>query len=118
IIHDFKLREPYSAPGSLYGQGYSSTYLGPLATAFTTALVRDGNGKLQVYAGASNGQLYQLYSGADDVGNQYAADLILLINGGTQRPSVPFVDWYGDANVNVSVGKTLSTSLAGGAQFS
>lgn len=117
IIHDFKLREPYSAPGSLYGQGYSSTFLGPLATVFTTSLVRDGNGKLQVYAGASNGQLYQLYTGADDVGNQYASDLILLINGGTQRPSVPFVDWYGDANVNVSVGKTLSTSLAPGAQF-
>lgn len=116
IIHDFKLRDG-GAPVSLYGQGYASTYKGPLATAFTVAAVRDGNGALQVYAGASNGQLYQLYSGADDVGTQYDADLILLVNGGTQRPSVPFIDWYGDGKVNISVGKTLSTSLAAGAQF-
>lgn len=117
IIHDFKLREVYSAPGSLYGQGYSSQFVGPLANVFTSALVRDTNGRLQIYAGASTGQLYQVYSGANDVGNEYNADLILLINGGTQRPSVPFIDWYGDGNINVSVGKTLSTSLAVGAQF-
>lgn len=117
IIHDFKLREVYSAPGSLYGQGYSSQFVGPLATVFTIAKIRDGNGKLQSYAGASNGQIYQLYSGADDVGNQYAADLILLVNGGRQRVSVPWIDWYGDSKINVSSGQTLSSSLAAGAQF-
>lgn len=117
IIHDFKLREPYSAPGSLYGQGYSSQFLGPLATVFTSALIRDGNGKLQVYAGASNGQIYQLNTGADDVGSQYTADLILLINGGTERPSVPFVDYYGDPNVNITLGRNLSSSIAAGAQW-
>lgn len=117
IIHDFKLKEVYSAPYSLYGQGYSSQFVGPLATVFTSALIRDGNGRLQIYAGASTGQLYQVYAGANDVGNEYNADLILLVNGGTQRPSVPFIDWYGDGNINVSVGKTLSTSLAVGAQF-
>lgn len=117
IIHDFKTKEIYSAPGSLYGQGYSSQFAGPLATAFTSALVRDGNGAIQIYSGASNGQLYQLYAGADDAGNQYSSDLILLINGGPMRPSVPFIDWYGDGNIDVSVGQTLSTSLASGAQF-
>lgn len=117
IIHDFKLREPYSAPGSLYGQGYSSQFTGPLGTVFTSALIRDGNGRLQIYAGASTGQLYQLYAGANDAGTEYTTDLILLINAGTQRPSVPFIDWYGDGQIDVSVGKTLSTSLASGSQF-
>jgi hypothetical protein len=117
IIHDFKLREVYSAPGSLYGQGYSSTFSGPLATSFTSALIRDTNGRLQVYAGASTGQLYQLYSGADDVGNQYTSDLILLINGGPNRPSVPFFDYFGDQNVNVTVGRNLSSSIAPGSEW-
>lgn len=117
IIHDFKLREPYSAPGSLYGQGYSSQFQGPLNTAFSSAQIRDSSGKLQIYSGASNGQLYQLYSGPDDVGNEYTADLILLINGGTNRPSVPFFDYYGDQNVKVTVGRNLQSSIADGAQF-
>lgn len=117
IIHDFKLREIFSAPGSIHGQGYSSQFTGPLGAAFTSALVRDGNGRIQIYSGASTGQLYQLYSGADDVGNQYTADLILLPNTGTQRPSVPFVDWYGDSQIIMSIGKTMSTSLVPGAEF-
>jgi hypothetical protein len=116
IIHDFKLRDG-NAPGSLYGQGYSSQFLGPLATVFTTALVRDGNGMLRSYAGASNGRIYQLNSGADDVGNQYTADLILLLNGGPTRPDAPFFDYYGDANVKITVGRNLSASLATGAQW-
>ncbi|MBV9179879.1 MAG: hypothetical protein JO356_01090 [Acidobacteria bacterium] len=117
VKHDFKLREYMQAPGSVYGQGYAEQYVGQLSNAFTVAQVRDATGALQIYAGSTNGQLYQLYSGADDIGNQYAADLILLVNGGTDRPSVPFIDWYGDSLINVSVGKTLSTSLAAGAQF-
>lgn len=117
VIHDFKLRELDSAPGALYGQGYSSTFLGPLASAFTSAQVRDGNGKLQVFCGDSNGRLYQLYSGADDVGNQYAGDLILLVNGGTGRPDVSFLDFYGDSNIKITVGRNLSSSLAPGAQW-
>lgn len=117
IIHDFKLRAPYSAPGSPYGQGYSSQFQGPLVTVFTSTLVRDGNGKLQVYAGASNGQIYQLYTGADDVSNQFTGDLILLINGGPGRPQVPFIDFYGDQNIKMTVGRNFQTSLATGAQY-
>lgn len=117
IIHDFKLREVYSAPGSLYGQGYSSQFLGPLATAFTSALIRDNNGRLQIYAGASTGQLYQLYTGANDVTNEYTADLIVLVNGGPNRPNVPFVDYYGDSSVKITLGRNLSSSIAAGAQW-
>jgi hypothetical protein len=117
IIHDFKLREVYSAPGSLYGQGYSSQFGGTLGTVFTSALVRDGNGKIQVFAGGSNGQLYQLYTGADDAGNQYNADLILLAKGGPQRPSVPFINYYGDQNIQITIGRNFSSSLALGAQW-
>lgn len=117
IIHDFKDIEYYKPPGSIYGQGYSSQFAGPLATAFTVAQVRDGLGKLQVYAGASTGQIYQLYAGADDAGTQYTADAILLLNGGPDRPNVPFVDFYGDQNISITVGRNLQTSLANGAAF-
>jgi|SRR5580704_1040682 hypothetical protein len=219
IIHDFKLKEVYSAPGSLYGQGYSAQFSGPLVAAsgwaigvnssglltstptaiasspnpaimkdssgnlwvlavnaigslttgpvptgspttvflndplnftswqigvttaglvttspiplgsyptslamnyaapFSSALIRDTNGKLQVYAGSTTGQLYQLYTGADDSGSQYTADLILLLNGGPNRPDAPFFDYYGDANVNVTMGRNLSSSIAAGAQW-
>ncbi len=117
IIHDFKLIELFTPPGSVYGQGYSTTFAGPLATAFTSAQVRDGNGVLQIYAGASTGQIYQEYSGADDAGTQFNSDLILLARGGPQRPSIPYVDFCGDAEINITLGRNFSTSLAPGAQF-
>jgi hypothetical protein len=119
IIHDFKLRETYSAPGSLYGQGYSSQFTGQLSSAFTVAKVRDGSasGALRMYAGGANGQIYQLYSGADDAGTQFTSDLILLINGGPDRPNVPFFDFCGDQNIKVTAGRNFQTSLANGAQF-
>ena len=106
VIHDFRLRDSRS----LYGQGYGSQFLGPLATAFTSALVRDGNGKLQVFAGSSTGQLYQLYSGAHDAGNEFTADLIGLPPVGLKRVSVPFLSWHGDGNLQVFVGRLLKTT--------
>ena len=117
VIHDFKLIEAYSAPGSIYGQGYSAQFSGPLAGSFTAAQVRDGNGALQVYAGGTSGQLFQLYGDASDAGSNYTADLILLINGGPDRPNVPFVDYYGDSLINVTLGRNFQTSLAPGAQY-
>lgn len=107
IIHDFRLMDSRSP----MGQGYSSQFLGELATAFTSAIVRDANSKLQAFAGGANGQLYQLYSGANDAGNEFTADAISLINPGPNRPSVQFVDWYGDANLQVSIGKQLACTL-------
>lgn len=116
IIHDFRLRD-YQAPGSWLGQGYSSQFAGPLGTAFTSSAIRDGNGKLQIWAGASNGQLYQEYTGANDAGTEFTSDLILLVNGGPDRPDVPFIDFYGDQNINMTVGRNFQTSLALGSQF-
>lgn len=122
IIHDFKLTEtssPYgiSESSSPYGQGYSAQFLGQLSGPFTSAVVRDVNGKMQVWAmptGNSNGvltSLYQHYSGADDAHNQFTSDAISLVNPGPERPSVQFVDWYGDPNVDIAIGKTLKTDL-------
>lgn len=109
VIHDFKIADGNSP----LGQGYSAKFLGPLATAFTSAQVRDANSRLQIFAGASTGQLYQQYTGADDVGNQFASDAIALVNSGPDRPSVPSIDWYGDPEVVISIGKTLQTDLLG-----
>jgi len=39
------------------------------------------------------------------------------LNGGPSRPSVPFVDFYGDSTIQISVGRNLQTSLAPGAQY-
>lgn len=113
IIHDFKIMDQRSQ----VGQGYSSQFLGPLATVFPSAVVRDANGKIQVFAIASTGQLYQLYTGADDVGNQFTADAIGLVNPGHERPSVPWIDWYGDQNADIQIGRTLQTSLSGAVTF-
>ena len=108
IIHDFKLMDDRSPTG----QGYSSQFVGPLGTAFTSAVVRDANSKIQVFAGAQSGQLYQLYNGSDDAGLQFTADAIALINTGQNRPSVPWIDWYGDQNVDLQIGRVLATTLA------
>lgn len=116
IIHDFKLRDG-GAPVSLYGQGYSAKFEGPLGIAFTSALIRDGNGALQVYAGDSLGQLYKLYTGANDAGTEYDADLILLVNGGPTRPDVPSIDFYGDSAIEITVGRNFQTSLAAGSTY-
>jgi hypothetical protein len=115
IVHDFKLMDQRSPTG----QGYSSQFVAasPLGTAFTSAVVRDANSKIQVYAGAAStssnpGQLYQLYTGSDDAGSQFTADAIALINTGQDRPSVPWIDWYGDQNVDLQIGRVLATTLA------
>jgi hypothetical protein len=108
IIHDFKLMDDRSP----LGQGYSSQFGGPLGTAFESAVVRDTNSKIQIFAGAQSGQLYQLYTGSDDAGNQFTADGIALINTGQDRPSVPWIDWYGDQNVDIQIGRVLATTLA------
>ncbi|HLK53671.1 MAG TPA: hypothetical protein VKU42_09450, partial [Candidatus Angelobacter sp.] len=114
IIHDFKLSD---SNNSLFGQGYGSEYLGSLSSQFTVCRVLDANGHRQVWAGASNGQIYQLNTGSDDVGAQFAADIIFLVNSGADRLDVPYIDWYGDNQVVVSVGKTLKTSLSSTSQI-
>lgn len=116
IIHDFRLRD-YQSPGSWMGQGYSARYVGPLLINHTSAAIRDGNGILQIWSGGNDGNLYQHYTRADDAGSQFTSDLILLVNGGPDRPNVPFIDFYGDQNIGITVGRNFQTSLATGAQF-
>lgn len=113
VVHDFLLKDGRS----LFGQGYGAEFLGPLATAFTIAKVRDANGHRQIWAGASNGQMYQLYSGANDAGTEYSADAIQLVNAGAVRIDAPFIDWYGDQNVIISVAQTLKADTSANAQF-
>jgi len=96
---------------SPFGQGYSAEFLGPLATNYPSAVVRDANSKIQIFAGASTGQLYQLYTGSDDAGSQFTGDAIGLLSSGEERPSVPYFDWYGDSNVDVQISQVLATTL-------
>jgi hypothetical protein len=49
---------------------------------------------------------------------EFTSDAIGLINAGPDRVNIPFIDWYGDNNIKVSVGQNLKTSTAAGAQFS
>lgn len=113
IIHDFSDRDERSQ----YGQGYGSEFHGPLGTVFTIAKVRDANGHRQIWAGATNGQMYQLYSGANDAGAEFSSDAIGLVNVGANRVDVPWLDWYGDSNCTLSIGKNLLTSTDANAQW-
>jgi hypothetical protein len=114
VYHDFRLRDGRSP----YGQGYGATYVGALATQFTIAAGRDGTGKLRLFAGCSSGntatqgRIYQLFDTANDAGNEFSANYVMLINGGPERPSIPFIDFYGDRNVQISVGRELDNTTS------
>jgi hypothetical protein len=41
----------------------------------------------------------------------------MLINGGPDRVNVPFLDYYGDANIKITMGRNLMSSIADGAQW-
>lgn len=108
IIHDFRLRDSQSP----FGQGYKSIYAGQLGTAFIPVAARDGNYVMKNFAGGANGTLYELYKGASDVGNEYLADAVGLMNLGVDRVEIPWIDWHGDSKVSVSVGTNLKSNLA------
>lgn len=116
-IHDFRLADARSP----YGQGYGAEFVGSLANQFTVftadSEMIDSNGDRQIYAGGSNGQMYQLYSGANDGGTEFTSDAIGLLNAGENRIDVPRLDLYGDANTVVSIGQNLKTSTSASAQF-
>lgn len=110
VIHDFRLRDSRSS----VGQAYEFAYSAPLATDFVLAKSRISTGLDALWAGASNGQLYQLHSGANDAGTEYSADALFMVNAGPNRPSVPDIRWFGDQNVIVSIGRTLNSTLDAG----
>lgn len=107
VIHDANLVDERSQTG----QGYTHIFSGRLANDYTIASVQDDNGRQQVWAGSQDGQLCQLYTGANDDGVEYDAEMILLVNAGPERPSAKFLEWYGDGNLEVSVAQKLDSLM-------
>ena len=105
VIHDFNLRDDRSP----YGQAYEEIFVGPLASAFTQAAIRDANEQPQIIAGAANGNLYLLYSGGNDMGAQFTAQALKLLYVGPQRTAVKFLEWYGDRNAQFYIAKKLNS---------
>jgi hypothetical protein len=113
VIHDFKLKDSQSP----FGQAYERSYVGLLATTHSIESVLDNSDRQRIWAGASDGKLYELNSGDNDNGAEFSADLIALFNGGKKRPKLAYVAWNGDGSATVSFGQKLKTSTAAGAQF-
>jgi hypothetical protein len=109
IIHDFNLRDQQSP----YGQGYLEAYQSVLSTAPapTFALVRDQNWQLQVLAGASNGNLYELYDGSSDNGSNFTGQALALIYVGPERTAIKYLEWYGDQSAEFFVTRDLTTAF-------
>lgn len=103
VIHDFNLRDDRST----YGQGYEEWYGGTLASDFTTAAVRDANGVLRIWAGASDGTVQQLYTGLTDNGTEFVADQIKLAYLGPNREVVKQIEWYGDSEVQWFISRDM-----------
>jgi hypothetical protein len=110
VIHDFKLKDARSP----FGQAYERQFSSLLATTHSIEQIRDSSDRMKIWGGASDGKLYELYSGANDNGVEYSADCIALLNPGPDRPSFPYIAWYGDQKVTVSIGRTLKTALTAG----
>jgi hypothetical protein len=107
VIHDFNLRDDRSP----YGQAYEEIFVGPLASSFTQATIRDQNNKPQVLAGGADGKLYKLYSGSNDFGSEFTAQALRLIYVGPQRTAVKFLEWYGDRNAQWFMTKKLNSAF-------
>lgn len=103
VIHDFNLRDDASP----YGQAYEEIYLGPLAIDYQSAYIRDSMARARVWATATDGCLYQFYSGGlDNVdyydgtqGLAYIADAISLRYIGGERTAVRTLEWFGDNKI-------------------
>jgi hypothetical protein len=100
VVHDF----------SLDGQGYEDAYLGALASTYNMAVARDADGRLRMFGASTAGRLYTLFSGANDDGNEYTGTGLFLLNAGPDRPTISYLEWYGDSQVRWRVGKTLDTA--------
>jgi hypothetical protein len=106
VHHDFKLRDGNSPTG----QAYESLYSAPLATNYIVSRVRDSADAERVWAGGSNGSIYQLESGANDAGSEFSADAIYPLNAGPNRPSVPEFRIFGDTAAVLSIAARLDAS--------
>lgn len=107
VVVDFKLNDERSP----WGQARGEEHLGPLATAYTTVEVIDKNNVRQVWAGATDGNLYQFYSGDNDLGQEYTADTLFLVATGLERPQLSNIDIFCDSNIQVQYGRELNSTL-------
>jgi hypothetical protein len=100
VIHDFNLRDD-SSP---YGQGYEEIYLGPLGTDYQSCALRDSSSHARMWATASDGAIYQYYTGGLDNtdpivptnGLAFTADAVNLRYMGGEHTAVKTLEWYGD----------------------
>jgi hypothetical protein len=107
VFHDFNARDDRSA----YGQATDATFGGPLASDFYLAALRDNNSRARIWAGASDGHLYQLFDGLTDAGSEFTADMIVLAYIGPDRTVVPIIEWYGDKNVEWYISGVLDKTI-------
>jgi hypothetical protein len=114
VIHDFKLKDSRSPLGQAYERSYQSL----LSTTHSIEQIRDNSDRMRIWAGASDGKLYELNSGDNDNGSEYSADLITIMNAGKKRPKLAYIAWNGDGNAAVSIGATLKTTTSTGDDFS
>lgn len=107
VIHDFSVRDDRSP----YGLGYDQKYENQLENNYTIATVRDPNGILRMWAGGSDGQLYQLQDGANDNGEEFTGDCIKSLYLGPDRNSVNDLEWWGDRNIEWFMSTKLDTTF-------
>ena len=108
IIHDFSMADS----NSTYGQAYEYRYQGALAAKHTISVVKDETGDRQLWAGASNGQLYRLFFGPTDDGAEIAGETIGLKYLGPNRDIPKEISWYGDRKARFYIAKALNTTEA------
>lgn len=115
VIHDFNLRDE-SSP---YGQGYEEVYLGPLANDYQSIAIRDHYPLPRVWATASDGNIYQFYTGGLDnvdlynplIGEAYTADAIGLRYISGERTAVKTIEWYGDELIQWYIYESLTNVI-------
>lgn len=107
VIHDFQARDERSP----YGQALEISYGNALGNDFYLANLRDKDGHARLWAGASDGQIYQLFDGVTDNGDEFSADLIGLLYIGPHRTAVKNIEWYGDEKLQFYLSDKLDTTL-------
>jgi hypothetical protein len=74
--------------------------------------MRDTLGQMRLWIGDPNGLFAQLEDGDVDGPNQtYSADCVMLFNAGASAPTIGDIEWFGDADVEISMSKDLRLTL-------
>lgn len=98
IIHDFKLRDDNSP----YGQAYVREFEDTLGNLFCIKRIQDQNFVDRLWAGDSNGLLYQLENAWNDNGVEFDADYIQLLYLGPEKLSMSSLEFQGDGFIQMS----------------